>query len=108
MAGTRARQRNNVPETDIVAPPQSQSQPEVTSLNVIKIENLRPGAGGHLDNLLASCLLPLTLLTSMLTSPGPVSSVYRNLCSSSLGLILVASHTYLRDIWRRDDTIQGN
>ena len=108
MADTRARQRKNVPETDIAAPPRSQSQSEVTSLNVIKIENLRPGAGGHLDNLLASCLLPLTLLTSMLTSAGPVSSVYRNLCSSSLGLILVASHTYIRDIWRRDDTIQGN
>ena len=37
-----------------------------------------------------------------------MSSVFRNLCSSSLGLILVTSHTYIRDIWRRDDTIQGN
>ena len=108
MAGARARQRKNVSETDIAAAPQSQSQSEETSLNVIRIENLRPGAGGHLDNLLTSCLLPLALLTSMLTSADPVSSVFRNLCSSSLGLILVTSHTYIRDIWRRDDTIQGN
>ena len=37
-----------------------------------------------------------------------MSSVYRNLCSSSLGLILVTGHTYIRDVWRRDETIQGN
>ena len=107
MTGTRARQKKTVADTEDHSAPSHPEEKE-TSVNVIKTENLRPGAGGHLDNLLAASLLPLTLLTSLLTSADPVSSVYRNLCSSSLGLILVTSHTYIRDVWRRDDTIQGN
>ena len=107
MASVRARQKKNVAETeDHSAPPRPEENE--TSVNVIKTENLRPGAGGHLDNVLAASLLPLTLLTSLLTSTDPVSSMYRNLCSSSLGLVLVTSHTYIRDVWRRDDSIQGN
>lgn len=109
MAGARARRNisKTVAERDN-CPTSSEPQEEVQSVNVIQIANLRPGSGGHLDNLLASVLLPLTLLTSRLTSADPVTSVYRNLCSASLGLVLVTAHTYSRDVWRRDDTVQGN